>query len=204
MKKKQSTQKPGIEEWLHWAEVTLDRLSDCVHVYKKPPNNDVFMADAERQHKTDLAVKLLHRIHALVDKTDTPTDSVPDAHGHDEQVITGLALLFGEALEMLPQLSHDMQKLLKSPWMHKFPNKIAEKIFLGAGDESQGLGSGYPEHGRLPEALMAMIEREQVGDTRHPREDLLNQGEPRRHDADARQRWAEQNSRFLRTAGRVE
>jgi hypothetical protein len=202
--KKQSVQKPGVEEWLHWAEIVLDRLTDVVHVYKKPPNPDVFMPDAERQHKTDSAIKLLHRIHALVDKSETPTDSMPDVHNHDEQVITGLALLFGEMLDLLPKLSADMQKLLKSPWMDKFPNKTAASLFAGKGDESQGIGSGHPEHGRLPEALFAMIEREQMGDTRRPREALLRQGEPRRHDVEARQRWTEQNSRFLRTAGRVE
>jgi hypothetical protein len=201
---KEQAQKPGIEEWLHWAEVVLDRLTDCIHIYKKPPHVDVFMADAERQQKNEVAVKLLHRIHALVDKTDTPSDSVPDVHTHDEQVITGIALLFGETLDLLPRLSTDMQKLLKSPWQSKFPNKIAETLFFGVDDQSQGLGSGHPEHGRLPEALMAMLEREQVGDSRRPREALLRQGEPRRNDAESRERWAQQNKGFLRTAGRVE
>ena len=197
-------QKPSIEEWLHFAEVVIDRLTDCVHVYKKPPHDDVFMPDAERQQKTDLTVKLLHRVHALLDKTDTPTDSVPDMHGHDEQTIDGLVVLFAETLRNLAWLSADMQKLLKSPWLSKFPSKMAQTLFAGEGDETQGIGSGHAEHGRLPGALAGLLEREEVGDTRHPREALLRHGEPRRHDIEARTRWTQQNSRFLRSAGRVE
>ena len=197
-------QKPSVEEWLHWAEVVLDRLTDCIHVYKKPPHVDVFIADAERQHKNEIALRLLHRIHALVDKSETPTDSIADVHNHDELVIDGIAVLFRETLDLLPMFSDDMQKLLKSPWMSKFPNHAAEKLFAGEGDETQGIGSGHPEHGRLPEAIYLMIEREAVGDARRPREALLRHGEPRRHDAEGRQRWAAANSRSLRSAGRVE
>jgi len=200
----QNFQKPSVEEWLRWAGISIDRLTECVHVYKKPPNNDAFMAEAARQHKTDAALKLLHRIHALVDKSDTPTDSVQDVHVYDEQTIDGIALLFRETLEVLPTLSEDMQALLKSPWQKNFPNKTAERVFAAGKDGIEGLGSGYSEHGRLPAVLTSLLEREQMGDTRHPREALLRHGEPRRHDAEGRQRWAEQNSRFLRTAGRVE
>jgi hypothetical protein len=201
---KQPLQKPGVEEWLHWAEVVLDRLTDCIHVYKKPPYVDVFMSDSERQKKNDIAIQLLHRIHALVDKSETPSDSVSDVHHHDEQIIDGIAVLFRETLEQLPMFSADMQKLLKSPWHSKFPNTIAQNLFLGPENESQGIGSGHPEHGRLPEALTSMLERELMGDSRCPRKALLRQAEPRRHDVESRERWAQQNSHFLRTAGRVE
>jgi hypothetical protein len=88
--------------------------------------------------------------------------------------------------------------------MHHFPNRVAETIFNGNGESSHGIGSGQIEHGRLPAALNDLLEREQMGETRHPREDLLQQGEPRRHDVEARARWVKQNGRFLRSAGRVE
>jgi hypothetical protein len=201
---KHHMQKPGVEEWTRWANVVIDRLTDCVHVYKKPPYADVFIPDAERQHKNDKTIKLLQRIHALVDRSETPTDSIPEVHVHDERVIGGLSVIFAETVTALPQLSADMQKLLKSPWMSNFPNKTAETLFYGSGIEAEGIGSGHPEHGRLPAVLASMLEREQMGDDRYPREDLLHQGEPRRNDAESRTRWAEQNSRFLRTAGRVE
>jgi hypothetical protein len=200
----QQRQKPGVEEWLHWAEVILDRLTDCVHLYKKPPATGGFMPDIERQQKSEKALNLLHRLHALVDKSDTPSDSIRDVHSHDEQIIDGFAVLFRETLRTLPQLSEDIQKLLKSPWQGKFTTKIAQTLFAGAGDESQGIGSGHPEHGRLPEALFNMLEREEIGDIRRPREALLRTGEPRRHDTEGRDRWSKENAKFLRTAGRIE
>ncbi len=202
--KNERNQKPSVEEWLHWAGVVIDRLSNCVHVYKKPPHADVFVSDSERQKKTDITIKLLHRIHALADQSEVPSDSVSDAHEHYERTISGLTVLFGETLAALPWLSADMQKMLKSPWMSQFPNKLARIVFNGDGIEEQGIGSGHREQGRLPASLDLMLEREQGGDTRHPREELLRHGEPRRHDTDARERWAAQNSGFLRTAGRVE
>ncbi|MDR3423701.1 MAG: hypothetical protein P4M13_01295 [Alphaproteobacteria bacterium] len=199
-------QKPGLEEWQSWAEVVVDQLTRCVHVYKKPPHIDVFMAEAERQRKNDFVIKLLHRIHPLLDQSASPTDSVSDLQEHDERTISGLIVLFGEVLENLPWLSADMQKLLKSPWMKNFPNKTAEELFFGeSGDESHGIGSGQIENGRLPASLNDLLEREQTGDSRRPREDLLVMSGPSRHDIEARARWVEQTTRSLHgTAGRVE
>ncbi|MDE2029662.1 MAG: hypothetical protein KGI97_03755 [Alphaproteobacteria bacterium] len=201
----QQTQKPTVEEWVYWAEVVIDRLTDCVRVYKHPPHVDVFVADSERQQKTAMSTDLLRRIYALVDQAETPSDSITGAHIHDEQIIDGLGVLFREMLLTLPMLSSDMQMMLKSSWFKNFPNKIAQDLFFGENDdETRGIGSGHSEHGRLPEAMTQLMEREQAGDTRYPREELLRHGEPRRHDIEARQRWSEQNSGFLRMAGRVE
>ena len=200
----ESFQKPGIDEWVQHADTLVDRLTECVHIYKKQPNPDVFMSDAERQQKTDTTITFLRRLHTLLDQSETPTDSVANAHSYHERTANGMAVLFGEILEVLPDLSSDMQKLLKSPWMSHFPNKIAERLFNGSVDESQGLGSGHPEHGRLPAVLQDLLERERMGDSRRPREDLLHLGEPRRHDMENRERWSRLNGGFLRTAGRVE
>lgn len=198
-------QKPGIEEWLTTAEAVINRLTDCVHVYKHPPEIGGFMPEAERQNKTHDTIKLLRRLHPLLDQATTPTDSIADAHNHDEQRVSALTVLFRDVLDHLPALSQDMQFLLHSPWMHKFPNKIAETLFAGeTRDQSHGLGSGLPEHGRLAAAITQLMDREVMGDTRHPRQDLLRHGEPRRHDVEGRARWVEQNSHFLHTAGRVE
>lgn len=162
------------------------------------------MSEAERQQKTDAIIKLLRRIHALIDEAETPPDSLSDIHAHDERIIINLSPLFGETRQNLRWISADMQKLLKSPWMHGFPNKTAEALFRGEGDESEGIGSGHPEHGRLPAALLELQEREQASETRHPRLALQRPVEPRRHDVEGHVRWTEQNSGFLRTAGRVE
>ena len=198
--------KPSIEEWLFWANIVIERLTDCAHVYgqKEALPSGVFMAEAERQKKTEATVAMLRRIYILVDQSETPTASIAEAHIHDERTINGLAVLFEALLQDMHELSADMQKLLASPWHSKFPNKIAQTLFFGSDDESHGIGSGTPEHGRLPAMLTELIEHEQIGDTRLPRQDFLRQGEPRRHDADSRRRWMEQNSKFLRSAGRVE
>jgi hypothetical protein len=96
-----------------------------------------------------------------------------------------------------------MQKLLKSPWQGRFENRIAEELFRGpGGDEKQGIGSGLPDHGRLPAVLAALLESEEQGDTRPLRQDLLHRA-PMRDDKIA-ERWGERNSRILRSAGRIE
>jgi hypothetical protein len=194
--------KPGLGEWVRAAEVLADRLTECVRVYKN--NTDVFMAEAERQHKTDMTIKFLQRLHSLLDQTDMPAKLVPSVQESDEQIIKGFEALFHKALKALPWLSDDMQKLLKSPWMKGFPGKVAESLFLGNGEEGEGIGSGCPEHGRLPAVLFALLDREKMGETRPPREELPISGEPRRHDVKASVRWVEQNAGYLRTAGKVQ
>jgi len=206
MNMRQQTQKPGIAEWARAAEILADRLTECVHVYKR--NVDVFMAEAERQRKTDLTIKTLQKLHALLDQIEGPEELVSDVPKHDERIIGGLEAVFHEALKALPWISADMQKLLKSPWMKGFPGKAAKILFWGEGaeqegkDKGTGIGSGLPEDGRLPGLLSALLEREEMGEIRPPR-DLLS-GEPQRHDVEGRVRWAQQNSGYLRSAGKVE
>jgi hypothetical protein len=198
-------QRPSHEEWLYWAQVVIDRLTTCVHVYSKPPYPDVFIPDSERQKKNGHTLDLLKRIHTLTDESDTPTGSLAEVAHHDERVIAGLALLLRDTLSYLPTLSADMQKLLKSPWHDNYTSRTASELFRGTQSHDQeGIGSGHPEHGRLPEVLYELLEREQIGDqSRRPREALQRQSEPQRHDQ-VQRRWADKNSRFLRSAGRVE
>ena len=211
------TQKPSHGEWMEWAQVVLDRLTTCVHVYSKPPHEDVFIAEKDRQAKNEGALSLLHRIHGLIDEGETPTESLADVAHHDERVISGLAVLLRETLNALPVLSQDMQKLLKSEWYDKCKGRIASELFRGPmGDLNKGIGSGYPEQGRLPEILANMLERERIGDSRQPRIDLHRhetvelaqasgaEAGPKRHTVDVKRRWADKNSSHLRSAGRVE
>jgi hypothetical protein len=204
--------KPAHEEWLRWAQVVIDRLTTCVHTYSRPPYEDIFMADHERQVKIAKTVDLLRRINALIDEADTPTNSLADVAHYDERVIAGLAVLLRDTLDRLPELSTDMQKLLKSPWYDKCNGRLASELFRGpGGNEPEGIGSGHPEHGRLPEILYNLLEREQIGDSRKPRQELhrhsdshqtiAEPGGPLRH-ADAKRRWADK-SRW-RVAGQVE
>lgn len=195
MIKRQRAQKPEFEEWLYWAQVVIDRLTTCVHVYSKPPYEDVFVPDSERQTKNGQTLALLRRVHTLIDETDTPSHSLSEVNDHDEQVIDGLIVLLHETLKRLPGLSTDMQKLLKSPWHSKCTGRLADELFRGpGGHEQEGIGSGHPEHGRLPEALVNLLEREQLGDGRQPRE---LEGPQRRRDLTSRRS-------IVGTAGRVE
>ena len=207
------TQKPSHGEWIEWAQVVVDRLTTCVHTYSRPPYEDVFMIEKERQTKNDAALSLLRRIHALIDESETPTESLGDVARHDERVIDGLSLLFAEAVGMLPSLSSDMQTLLKSEWYDKCNGRIASELFRGPmGDLPQGIGSGYAEQGRLPSVLAGLLERERIGDLRIPRKELhrheskvseddVDDLMPERVDLDVKRRWADKNSR---TAGAVE
>lgn len=203
--------KPSHEEWLNVGHVVIERLTTCAHIYSKPPHTDVFIPDQERQNKLAATVDLLRRVHALTDEADTPTESLAEVAYHDERVVDGLAVLMLETLSRLPELSTDMQKLLKSPWHSHCAGRLADELFRGPmAKESEGIGSGHAEHGRLPEVLKTMLEREQIGDIRRPREALhrdvnenTEDAEPQRHDGTQR-RWADKNSRLLRSAGRVE
>lgn len=200
------THKPSHHEWLEWAEVVLDRFTTCVHVYSKPPYDDVFMAEKERQEKNHSVISLLHRIHALADDSETPTESMTDVANHDEQVIDGLRVLMQHALDMLPGLSNDMQKLLKSEWHSRCNGHLASELFCGPlGDLDRGIGSGHAEQGRLPAVLADLLERERIGDVREPRKDLHRHDDaghdadddlqPKRHITDLKRRWADKNQR---------
>ena len=202
------TQKPSHSEWLDWAQVVVDRLTTCVHTYSRPPHDDVHMIEKERVAKNEAALSLLRRIHALIDESETPTESLGDVARHDERTFDGLALLFRESLDLLPVISADMQKLLKSEWYDKCNGRVASELFRGPmGDLPKGIGSGYPEQGRLPGVLAELLERERIGDNRVPRKDLHRHEEPvettAEHDdivpergtIDVRRRWADKNSR---------
>jgi hypothetical protein len=201
--------KPSHEEWLNVGHVVIERLTSCAHIYSKPPHEDVFMPDQERQTKIANTVDLLRRIHALLDEADTPTESLSEVAHHDQRVIAGLEVLMRETLSRLPELSTDMQKLLKSPWHSQCTGRLADELFRGPhGKESEGIGSGHPEHGRLPEVINGFLEKEQTGEIRRPREALQREtsysdNEPQRND-ESQRRWADKNSRLLRSAGRVE
>jgi hypothetical protein len=200
---------------MEWAQVVVDRLTTCVHVYSKPPYDDVFIAEKERQQKNDTALSLLRRVHGLIDEGETLTESLADVAHHDERVIDGLAILMRETLDLLPMLSADMQKLMKSEWYDKCNGRIASELFRGPmGDLPRGIGSGHAEQGRLPAFLLALLERERIGDTRQPRQELPRHADgevaftedpgPERRTVDVKRRWADKNSSHLRSAGRVD
>jgi hypothetical protein len=102
-----------------------------------------------------------------------------------------------------------MQKLLKSPWHSKCAGRLADELFRGPlGHEPEGIGSGHPEHGRLPEILFNLLEQEHIGGERSARELLVRTSKPLRQadeeGRDIQRRWSLKNSRHIRSAGQVE
>jgi len=196
------TQKPDFDEWFYWAQIVIDRLSICIDTYSRPPHEDIFLPERDRQYRNFQAADLLKRLFAVTDESDTPSDSLDELNHHAERVIDGLVLLFRETLRLLPLLSRDMQKLLASPWDSKFPTRIAENLFRGSlSTDGEGIGSGLPENGRLPGVLTELLRREQTGEGRALRHEIL--GKHMLQD-DFTRRWNVLQGSHLRQAGRIE
>lgn len=198
-------QKPSFDAWIHLASVVIDRLTTVVHVYHKPPFNDVFMPLASLQKKAADTASLLREFHAQIEGEDFPLGhqaEALEATAHEEEVIDALAPLLNDVLRRLPALSSDMQALLKSPWFDNCSGRLATELFRGpSGHEEEGIGSGMPENGRLPKFIQDFLEKEQVGDTRPARPPQADRAEKY---AEATKRWGRNNASFLRTAGRVD
>jgi hypothetical protein len=202
----ENAHKPSYDEWMYWSQVVIDRLTTIVHIYNHPPHPDVFMPGNERQLKVSLTVDLLRRLHTLTDEHDIP-DLQPNSpeERHGEPVIADLQPIFRDVLHRLPTLSTDMQLLLKSPWYDKCASKMAGELFRGPEERlAEGIGSGMPEHGRLPEILRELLEREGTGSTRATIEDRPPWSYQTLKREELARLWGRRNSSFLRSAGRVD
>lgn len=190
--------KPSVDEWITWAQVVIDRLSICAHVYSKPPHADAAIEESVRQQRNAEVADLMRRIHAVIDESEAAPD---DLDAYHERVAAGLAALADETLQKLPALSHDMQVLLKSPWQSRCNGRVAEVLFRGPmANEQEGIGDGHPEHGRLPEVLQKLLERERTGETRQDGDADALSPLPERHD-DLMRRWREHTRGSYRSEG---
>ena len=197
-------QKPSYEEWMYWSQVIIDRLTTIIHVYNKPPYLEVFMPDNEQQLKVSLTVDVLRRLHTLTDENDFRA-GLKSSDMSENRVIADIQPLFRDVLHRLPTLSLDMQRLLKSPWYDKCSGKVANELFRGRDDrEAEGIGSGHPEHGRLPEVVENLLEREEMGGIRAVSEEKAPQNAPALRREELARLWGKRNSAFLRSAGRVD
>jgi hypothetical protein len=198
-------QKPSFDEWMYWSQVAVDRLTTIVHVYNKPPHPDVFMAGNERQFKVSQTVDVLRRLHSLTDENDVPLPHETSPQQHEEHIISELQPIFRDVVRRLPSWSGDMQMLMKSPWFDKCNGRMATELFRGPEDrEGEGIGSGMIEHGRLPQVLYDLLEREQIGGTRAPSEERPPASYQTLRREELARLWAKRNSSFLRSAGRVD
>ncbi len=198
--------KPSYDEWMYWTQVIVDRLTTVAYIYGNPPHPDVFMPERERQTKLGLTVDVLRHLHEQTDQNDlhTPQDNLAAAES-ESRFITALQPLYVDVLRRLPTWSDDMQKLLKSPWFDNCAGKLANILFRGPdGRETEGIGSGYAENGRLPEMIEQLLDREAVGDLRAPRVEKPKFAEKNMHREDLAKLWGKKNSSFLRSAGRMD
>jgi len=198
--------KPSYDEWMYWTQILVDRLTTIVHVYGHPPYEDVFMSEKERQDKMAKALSAMRYLHELTDNYELslPKDD-KEKEEKEEELLKSLSPAFQEILTILPDWSTDMQYLLKSSWVGDCIGRIAQILFCGENNKlSQGIGSGLPENGRLPEIISNLIDREISGDDRAPRTKKPKMAPSRMRREELARLWGRQNSSFLGSAGRVE
>lgn len=198
--------KPSYDEWMYWTQVIVDRLTTITHVYSQPPHPDVFMPERERQAKLSLTVDVLRHLHEQTDENElhTPGQNQETA-SREGRYIGALQPIYVDILRRMPTWSDDMQKLLKSPWFDNCNGKLANILFRGPeGRETEGIGSGYPENGRLPEMISTLLDREGLGDIRSPRVEKPRMAPQNMSREELARLWGKKNSSFLRSAGRVD
>ncbi len=198
--------KPSYDEWMYWTQVIVDRLTTIAHIYSKPPHADVFMPERERQAKLSLTVDVLRHLHEQTDENElhTPRQNL-EISAKESRYITALQPIYVDVLRRMPTWSDDMQKLLKSPWFDECNGRLANILFRGdGGRETEGIGSGYPENGRLPEMIQILLDREAVGEARAARVEKPRMAPQNMNREELARLWGKKNSSFLRSAGRVD
>jgi hypothetical protein len=198
--------RPSYDEWMYWTQVVVDRLTMVTHVYGRPPHPEVFISEKERQTKLSQAVEVMHHLHQMTDEYDLnlSTNSA-DAKEQEERLISSLQPVFQDVLQNLPMWSMDMQRLLKSPWVDNCVGREARILFCGPEDKiNEGIGSGMPENGRLPEVIVDLLDREAAGGDRAPRVEKPRFAEPRMRREELARLWGKKNGSFLRSAGRMD
>ncbi|MEJ0061798.1 MAG: hypothetical protein WDO70_00985 [Alphaproteobacteria bacterium] len=196
--------KPSFDIWLRWADVLARRLDTVRQVYEDHGDHDstaktaVYLGQLQHVLAGALARYLSGQPYAALNQL---------SHGQeklDETQIRALAGIFRAALDALPKISRDMQKLLHSKWNGECSGRLASDLFKGPrGAVNEGIGSGLPHDGQLPQALDALLRQEETGEQRPARVSALSADQQQRW-TDTARRWADQNSGHLRRAGSVE
>lgn len=155
-------QKSTFEIWQRWASVLARQLEQVADVYE--------------YHEEGNEAK---RVNAFVDNLRLFIDPLAKASklakldyevsGHVSKLyllsLTMLNKYFRDALNMLPEISSDMQRLLNSPYQGSCNGRTASDIFKGPhGSVNEGIGSGIPdESGGLPWVLQGLLEEAEFG-----------------------------------------
>ncbi|HAX91026.1 MAG TPA: hypothetical protein DCY07_02310 [Rhodospirillaceae bacterium] len=198
--------KPSYDEWMYWAQVTIDRLGTITRIYAQPPHPEVSLVEKERQAKLSDAIAIMTQLHELTDEHEfsMPKDAL-SAAAKEEQLINAVVPVIRDVLNRLPTWSEDMQSLLKSTWSSECAGKLAHILFCGPeGRFSEGIGSGMVENGRLPASLFNLVDRELAGGERAARVEKPRAAEKHMRREELAKLWGKKNSSFLRSAGRMD
>ncbi len=197
--------KPSCSVWMGWAQVVIDQFTTAVDVYTKPPylDDSDLASHEQRQKKATRLVDILRRLHVFRDEyEDLAGRGHQEVERASDRLVESLRPLLQDVLGRLPELSRDMQKLLHSGWHSNCNGRTAQILFCGPrGREEEGIGSGFPEHGRLPQSLVDLFDQEQMGDVRGAGDVRAPQTSSR---TEALSRWRSQGLRSLSGAGRID
>lgn len=195
--------KPSLDIWLRWADVLGQRLETIRQISEDHDQRESALPAAM------LIIRLQNILAGALERhlAVMPYAILQQAQGEgrfDEVQIHALAGIFATALEQLPALSKNMQNTLNSPWQGQCNGRLASDLFKGPrGTLNEGIGSGLPRDGQLPQIMETLLTREKSGGPRPPRLSTLSVEDQQKW-TDTARRWALRNSAHLRRAGRVE
>ncbi|MBI1273213.1 MAG: hypothetical protein GC131_03900 [Alphaproteobacteria bacterium] len=131
-----------------------------------------------------------------------------DGSKYDELRINSLTVLCTELIDKLPEISLDMQQLLRSSWTGDCNGRLAADLFKGpVGTKNEGIGSGNAFDGMLPWVISNLLDREERGTDRPLRTSATAMPvapDERNRRTDLARRWAETRTSHLRKSGGIE
>ncbi|NDE90552.1 MAG: hypothetical protein EB059_05360 [Alphaproteobacteria bacterium] len=153
-------QKSTYEIWQFWAKALERQLKRCATVYE------------EHSEDAGKAQKLLERIELFIDPVAHAQQLAKlkyDVQGSTDKLyllsLTVLQKIFRDTLNVLPEISEDMQRLLNSPCYGNCSGRQAMDIFKGPHrTDHEGIGAGISDvTGFLPWMLAKLLDEVEVG-----------------------------------------
>jgi hypothetical protein len=153
-------QKSTYEVWQFWAKALDRQMKRCADVYK--------------DHKASgkKAQAIIERLELFIDPVTHAQDLAAknyDVKGNVTKLyllsLTVLQKIFRDTLDVLPEISADMQNLLNSPCYGDCSGRAAMDIFKGPHrTTNEGIAAGLPdERGGLPWVLAKLLDEADIG-----------------------------------------
>lgn len=153
-------QKSTYEIWQFWAKALERQMKRCVEVYK------------EHREPATKAQGILDRIELFIDPVSHAQELAQrnyDVKGGVDKLyllsLTVLQKIFHDALNVLPAILDDMQRLLNSSCYGDCSGRVAMDIFKGPHrTTNEGIAAGHAdERGGLPWVLANLLDEANVG-----------------------------------------